>query len=155
MKKKRKSPKNIKYKNVSYLEPCWTNSPHLKSITLPIRLLSEANLMEHWAVRDKRRQEMKDVIRMYWKVAHIRDISLPITITLTRLAPRTLDSDNLVTAFKSSRDTIADLIIPGLQPGRADDNPDMEFVYKQEKSKAYGINIRISNEMENDKKRTS
>lgn len=33
---------------------------------------------------------------------------LPVIVTLTRVAPRSLDSDNLQSAFKSFRDGIAD-----------------------------------------------
>jgi hypothetical protein len=65
-------------------------------------------------------------------------------ITFTRLAPRTLDYDNLVAAFKGARDTVADILIPGLAPGRADDSDQIEFEYGQEKHPAYGLRIDVT-----------
>jgi len=66
------------------------------------------------------------------------DISLyknmEITIKLIRISPRKLDAkENLPMAFKYVADAIADLIYPGLQPGRADDNYLMKWEYDQEK----------------------
>jgi len=61
------------------------------------------------------------------------EITLPCKIVLTRVSPRSLDTDNLPCAFKWIRDAIADLIIPGLAPGRADGDELIEWVYEQEK----------------------
>jgi hypothetical protein len=68
---------------------------------------------------------------------------LPVVIILTRISSRKLDDDNLPTAFKWIRDSIADYIIPGLKPGRADDNKGLTFVYRQEKGKPKEQAIRI------------
>lgn len=73
-------------------------------------------------------------------------ISPPVKITLTRQAPRSLDDDNLCSAFKWARDCIADLIVPGLAPGRADNTKGLTFSYDQEKSKANGFKIIIKKE---------
>lgn len=42
------------------------------------------------------------------------------TISLVAVRNRGLDSDNLAASFKFLRDAIADSLIPGLPPGRAD-----------------------------------
>jgi len=60
-------------------------------------------------------------------------------IKLIRHAPRELDDDNLNYAFKHIRDTVADLIIPGLAPGRADGK--LHFTYGQQRSKLYLVEI--------------
>ena len=98
-------------------------------------------MQQHWTKKHARKKEMQREIRYIWKASPIRLVMLPIAITLTRMAPRTLDFDNLVAAFKWARDTVADLLIPGLAPGRADDSDQIEFIYKQEKSTKYGIRI--------------
>ena len=58
-----------------------------------------------------------------------------MNITLIRCSPRQLDYDNLVYAFKHTRDVVADLITPGLKPGHADANKKMNFIYEQKKTK--------------------
>ena len=72
--------------------------------------------------------------------------SLPCTITLTRIAPRELDFDNLGYSLKKSIDTVADWILPGMAPGRADGDDRMEFILKQKKGKLkeYALEIAIS-----------
>ncbi len=119
---------------------------HLKqkefwSITVPVRLLSEANNTDHWTKKHKRRKNIKFNITSVWNMGLIRNVKLPVLITLTRLAPLTLDDDNLVAAFKGARDVVADLLKPGLAPGRADGTSEIAFEYRQQKSKEYGIRI--------------
>jgi len=60
---------------------------------------------------------------------------LPCKIILTRIAPRALDIDNLWSAQKSVIDVITDWIIPGLAPGRADNDSRIEIECKQRKGK--------------------
>lgn len=66
---------------------------------------------------------------------------MPCHIQLTRLSPRMLDSDNLQGALKYIRDSVADYLIPGLQPGRADGDTRLSWSYSQEKAKTKGIRI--------------
>ena len=131
----------MKNKNINSLNPCSSNSNTSTAITIPVRIRSEANIQEHWTKKYKRKKIIQQAIRYIWNSSSIRNVKLPVTITLIRLAPRTLDDDNLVAAFKSARDTVADLLIPGLAPGRADDNPKIKFEYKQMKSKEYAFKI--------------
>ncbi len=107
---------------------------------LKIHLRSEGNIHEHWSKPRNRRLIQNKLIDQHWMALGL-DIKLPVLITLTRMAPRTLDDDNLVTAFKSIRDKVADLIIPGLKPGRADNMPGIKFEYSQEKNKVYQVKI--------------
>jgi hypothetical protein len=104
----------------------------VKSWDLPIKVVSEANISEHWSKAHKRHKMQKKAIGYL-----MSDISLyrdmPITIKLIRISPLKLDQkDNLPMAFKYVADYIADLIYPGLQPGRADENDLMKWEYAQE-----------------------
>lgn len=77
------------------------------TITLPLRLQSVNNVREHWAARAKRRKSQRGPTTL--AVAYYaREIGLPAAVTLTRVAPRSLDGDNLQASFKSIRDGIAD-----------------------------------------------
>lgn len=72
--------------------------------------------------------------------------SLPCHVKMIRIAPRFLDKDeNLPMAFKYLKDAIADYFIPGLQPGRADDDDRITWEYGQEKGKVrqYAVKIQI------------
>jgi hypothetical protein len=79
-----------------------------------MKLISLLNQREHWATRDRRariqrgstllmlQQESKNPTRKYpWLLK-------PLSIIITRVAPRSLDSDNLTASAKHVRDAIAD-----------------------------------------------
>jgi len=112
---------------------------------LPIPSITP-NKQEHWGKACKRKKAQRYWI-LYFFSFHKEPILLPCTVTLTRTGPRFLDKeDNLPMSLKFIKDSIADKLIPGLAPGRADDDPRLEWIYKQEKGKT-GLNIRIeSNE---------
>jgi len=114
-------------------------------IKIPVRIFSEANLMEHWSVKHRRKKQQKLIIHTYLK-KYIKNRSLPVKIEICRIAPRQLDFDNLLGGLKTTIDTIADFFIPGLQPGRADGSDQLEFTYSQKKGnpKEYAIELQIS-----------
>lgn len=114
-------------------------------INLPIVTVSEANLREHWTKKAKRHRAQREIIYSYWN-REKPEMQLPCSITLTRIAPRKLDSDNLIFALKWVRDCLASLLVPGLRPGRADDDPRIIWNYKQRKGnpKEYLVSIEIS-----------
>ena len=116
-----------------------------KTLCIPIKVISEANTRDHWRTKHRRKKKQRDAIVCWWWKEDV-NVKLPIHVKLTRISPRRLDSDNLVSAFKHTRDVIADLITPGLAPGRADDLPGLTFSYEQRKggSKKYEIEIELS-----------
>jgi hypothetical protein len=73
-----------------------------------------------------------------WCPQSLKDTPFPLTVTLTRHGKRLLDDDNLAGSFKAIRDEVA------AQLGR-DDNPKsgISWVYKQDKSKDYSIEILV------------
>lgn len=112
----------------------------IKSWELPIRIYSEMNMNDHWRVRNKRKHWQQFLIHSWW-VTKKPVYFLPLKIILTRLSPRRLDDDNLVSGFKFVRDAIANKIFPNLQAGRADDSPQLSWQYEQSSAKSYGIRI--------------
>ena len=66
-------------------------------------------------------------------------------ISLTRIAPRSLDEDNNIIAFKNIRDQIAQLFFPGTRKGQADGYGCFTWKYYQTKGKPkeYAIKIKI------------
>ena len=104
------------------------------SARLPIRTRSELNCAEGWQVR-RRRQKIQQMAVVAAIRPHRQYITLPATITFTRIAPRSLDEDNHLSAWKHIRDSIADILIPGLRPGRADGDKRLTFRYAQAKGK--------------------
>lgn len=113
-------------------------------IVLPIKIVSELNLREHWTKKHARHKKLHKRIWLAF-LPYRGWIELPCCITLMRVSPRSLDEDNLMGAFKTIRDYIADQIIPGLAMGRADGDPRITWIYMQEKSapKTYACKIII------------
>lgn len=116
-------------------------------VTLPIRTISENNMREHWSSRAKRRKDQRGIVHLALP-GHLRTCQPigPYVITLTRIAPRKLDSDNLQGACKAIRDQVAEELAIN------DGDPAHEWRYEQRKATAldkrlqvggYGVEIRI------------
>ena len=106
-------------------------------ITIPMKLPSCANLREHWSKRARRAMEHRlEAGTMVMGCALLEKLVLPLkddqtaTITLTRIAPRPLDSDNVASAFKAFRDGVADAL------GVDDGSVRLLWQYGQEKGAA-------------------
>lgn len=110
----------------------WTFDFHLKS---------EANISRHWFRKSKVNKTQKQIIR-YKFFNDQPNISMPCIVKLTRFSQRELDFDNLVYAFKSIRDEIADQILPGLAKGRADGDKRISWEYLQAKG-PYAVKVEI------------
>ena len=107
------------------------------SFMIPLRTYSEANLRQHWSCLQRRRREQ----RMITRVTTIHQLG-PVrfgpqsVVTLCRVAPRGLDSDNLAASMKAVRDGVAD----GL--GMDDRDSLLTWRYEQRKG-AYAVLVRI------------
>ena len=75
-------------------------------IRIPLETVSLSNQREHWAKRSRRAKDHRRAAYMWTQ--RIARVDLPLTVTLTRIAPRKLDDDNLRGALKSVRDGVAD-----------------------------------------------
>lgn len=111
-------------------------------LNIPIRTVSESNSREHWREKHVRSKLQKKWVWHAFNKDRV-DIPLPCIVKLSRHGVRLLDFDNMVTCFKSVRDQVADEIIPGLPPGKADGDPRIKWEYDQKKSKEYSIQIEI------------
>lgn len=108
-------------------------------LELPLKTISLTNTHQHWRKIASLHKKQKGII--YLSLVN-KPLPLPCSVTLTRVSPRSLDDDNLPSAFKAIRDQIADLLIPGLPPGRADSDPRIEWIYKQKKGRL-GVEVEI------------
>ncbi len=102
-------------------------------IKVPVRILSEGNIRDHWSRKHKRNKELKRVIKYYLNLS--KKPRLPCKIILTRVSPRLLDIDNLWSSLKYPIDIVCDWLIPGLKPGQADSDKRIEIVCSQKKCK--------------------
>ena len=73
------------------------------------------------------------------------DFPLPCEITLTRIAPREYDYDNLISSFKYIVDEIAGRLIKDKPKGHSDRDKRLHWIYKQEKGKPkeYALKVEI------------
>lgn len=63
----------------------------------------------HWAVRRRKTNAIRRVIRWAWLGQPVRP-SVPCVVTLVRIGPRTMDDDNNQGALKSVRDEMAAML---------------------------------------------
>jgi hypothetical protein len=112
---------------------------------IPLRIESEGNKNEHWRTKSLRKEKVKRAITL--SLRNQIQSKPPCLVKLTRIAPRMLDEeDNLPSAMKWPKDCIADLMIPGLQAGRADDKKHgltWEFHQAKGKVREYALKIEI------------
>ena len=103
--------------------------------TLPLRLVSAPNVREHWATRARRVKAERGAVA--WVLGNHPRPSLPVVVTLTRIAPRSLDDDNLRGAFKAPRDQVAKWLSVD------DADPRVTWAYGQRRGRAkeYGVEI--------------
>lgn len=98
---------------------------HEVQAQLPIRLVSEANLREHWRARDKRASDQRGTtLRCLSSIPFVTP-KPPLVVTIVRVAPRKLDDDNLAISGKHVRDGIADYL------GVDDGDPRITWRYEQ------------------------
>lgn len=89
--------------------------------------VSELNQREHWGNRHQRRKVQRDLIAWSFHLHHEKPPPLPVVVKLTRVAPRSLDCDNLRGALKAIRDEVAK------QLGIDDADPRVTWQYDQRK----------------------
>ncbi len=107
-------------------------------VYLPLRTRSEANLRQHWAKRAKRAKLQRNIARYLVHAARPPYTGTETEIiTLTRVAPRKLDSDNLARSLKAVRDGVADAL--GIDDGDA--RIDWRYAQRKGKPREYAVLI--------------
>jgi hypothetical protein len=110
-----------------------------------LKLVSEANARGHWSKKAARAQMQRAFVALEWRLVAAKTgpivVSLPLVVTITRVAPRSLDAfDNLPRSMKAVVDELARLI------GVDDKDPRVTWVAKQRKGKPheYAVEIEIA-----------
>lgn len=114
------------------------------AFTLPLRLVTESNTKGHWAAKARRAKEQRHVAFMLTTTHLVLETRspavhslLPCHITMTRVAPRRLDVDNLWSSFKHVIDGIADAFhLP-------DNDPRFEWDVAQDRGGPNHYSVRI------------
>jgi hypothetical protein len=109
-------------------------------VKFPIRLVSVANLREHWAAKAARTKQHRT--RAWAELRAVKAAPTPgdVKVTITRIAPRMLDTDNLIGgACKALRDGVADWL------GVPDNHPSITWAYEQRRGglKEYAVEIAV------------
>ena len=108
-------------------------------VIAPIRLVSEANVREHWRKRASRRKRQRSDVFVLLQATRALSIALPCEVRLCRYSQRTLDTDNLQMAFKSIRDEVSSWI------GIDDRSPLISWLYDQMPIKSLPVDVRGEN----------
>ena len=115
------------------------------TIEIPMLLPSLANISGHWTKIAKIKKNQKNLVHLFMSpYVHIFHYMKHYNIKMTRISPRQLDPDNLISAFKAITDAVASFLRPGLKPGRADGLDCFTFSYDQEKGKPSVVKIEIT-----------
>lgn len=85
-----------------------TSPVNVLCVLLPLRIVSVLNEREHHMVRHRRAALHRKTTLTLLKQAQRTAPALPVTVTLTRIAPRSLDGDNCQAGFKACRDGVAE-----------------------------------------------
>lgn len=112
-------------------------------IDMPLRTVSEMNTRGHWSERAYRAKQQRGVAGLACRTA-ARAAGLPAIVTMTRIAPRALDDDNLRSAIKALRDGIADAF-----DLKNDSDPRITWRYAQARGKPceYAVRVEIEGAM--------
>jgi len=116
--------------------------------TLDLKIVS-ANATGHWIKRYNLNKKNAAIIKKYWLTLKPKP-KAPCTVTLERIYSPSFNQkkfdahDNLRTSFKGVVDIIADLLVPGLPPGKADDEVHgITWEYLQTKGPEPRVRIKI------------
>jgi hypothetical protein len=119
----------------------------LKSWNLLIEIVNEAagqHANAHWRVKSKRHNNQKALINLFLKNELSVYSNQPIIVKIVRISPKMMDmEDNFPYACKWIKDSIADILVPGLRPGIADGSKLIKWEYGQEKGKPKEKGVRI------------
>lgn len=122
----------------------------MSTTRIPIKTLSEANqrgvtrlagIIKSRRVKSQREETYLHLLGTWGR----RVPALPVTITLTRIAPRALDGDNLSASLKACVDGVADWLALAYGAGQ-DRQEGLVFAYAQAKGgrKEYAVEVTIT-----------
>lgn len=110
-------------------------------VRMNMKIVSVANMRLHWAAKAKLVKNQRTRTRM--SLAAVAQSSgvevLPVTVVLTRIAPRKLDGDNLQSGFKAVRDGVADWL--GVDDGS--NMIDWQYVQRRGAAGEYAVEVEV------------
>jgi len=115
--------------------------------------IQSPNVKEHWGKIHARNKKNRRLITYEWMMIDHKPIA-PCTVQLQRLynpskkqKPYDVE-ENLRMAFKGIKDIIADILIPGMAPGQADEGHGIAWKYDQLTAMRSGVRIIIMTQEE-------
>jgi hypothetical protein len=109
------------------------------SAQFPLKTVSTLNEREHWAARSRRAKQHRSETFMQLRCAALGH-SVPCAVTLTRIAPRALDGDNLQASLKNVRDGVADF----LKVDDRDSRVTWAYAQRRGAAKEYAVEVHIA-----------
>lgn len=110
--------------------------PSVKEVSIEMTLPSLANKRMKWQKLVRIKNEQKERVARALKLVEPLP-PFPVAVTVTRVGPRPMDYDNLVSSIKYVRDQVAEAV------GVDDGDPGYQWTYRQELGKKYLVTIRI------------
>ncbi|NII53568.1 endodeoxyribonuclease RusA [Luteibacter sp. SG786] len=101
-----------------------------------LKLLAGPNSRGHWRKKASRVKREREAA--HWTLLDAKRPPLPVVVRLVRIAPRSLDDDNLQGVFKAIRDGVADAY--GIDDK---DRSRIRFEYDQERGAPHQYGVRI------------
>jgi hypothetical protein len=106
------------------------------SVYLPIQTVSEMNMREHWAARNRRKksQQLVTAAKLGPFVKALNGLDL-VSVRLTRFGKRKMDDDNLASSFKHVQDAVAKCL--GIDDGK------IKWKYEQVHHHEYKVRVHV------------
>ena len=115
----------------------------MMTLILPIHTVSESNVHTHWRKRHHRAKTQRTAMYYRCLATWRTPPALPLRITLTRIAPRALDDDNLAASCKALRDGVADWLAGAYGTGN-DRQEGLRWHYAQRKGMPHEYAVEVS-----------
>lgn len=114
------------------------------TVSIPgLRTRNQLNTRKHWRVDRAERAAVREatgyaLLGADWGRLGKPSEAAPWVVTLTRLGPREMDDDGLVSALKSVRDAFADFVGVNDRLRHI-----VRYAYEQERSREFGVRIDV------------
>ena len=121
------------------------------SFLIPVKTVSEMNAREHWATKNRRfEKQRQELDAAFLPVEGVftafaswlkKNETGKVRVTFIRIGKKLLDGDNLQSAFKKCRDSVAGWI------GVDDGSDRYRWEYEQQTGLEYAVRIKIETEL--------
>lgn len=105
-------------------------------VSLPIRLVSEANARGTWARAKRTATARREVLTALLAESAPPEVGVRLAVVITRIGTRPLDDDNLASACKATRDAVAEWL-------QRDDGDGSVAWYTRQQRGQYGVRVLV------------